>query len=207
MYELFTSPVSEALYKIVVGGVFGAKNAKEILKMYPMDIVENSTDARDALNVLATDLIFLCPLRNISRGMQQSVVDRVDALPPTFVYQFKHIMSFDMWGENYTFCIGYACHGSELPLVFNVYTDGMDVTYTPSEMELQLSKDMMSAWANFIYTGNPNTGDNELPKGGNYPLYTGDRDELIRLDEPDYSIEKNVRSEYCDMWDRLGYFY
>lgn len=211
VYELFTAPVSEVVYKILVAGIFGTDKAKEILQMYPMDLVENSTDAREVLNILATDLIFLCPLRNISRGMQQSVIDKAPIInkltPPTFVYQFKHIMSFDMWGENYTFCVGYACHGSELPLTFNVYTDGAGVYYSPSDEELQLSKDMMHAWANFMYTGNPNLGGNELPVKGRYPLYTAKRDELIRLDEPDYSLEFGVRSDYCDVWDRLGYFY
>ena len=58
---------------------------------------------------------------------------------PTYVYRFAHIMSFDCWGENYTFCVGSCCHGSDLPFVFNVFSDGVSVDYDPTtQVELDL---------------------------------------------------------------------
>ena len=201
VFELFTKPLSETAYKGVIDGVFGMKKAKEIKKKYPFDLIPGNTDGRNILNYLATDLLFYCPLRNMTRGYQKAL--GVDAIP-TYTYRFKHVMSFDCWGENYTFCVGSCCHGSELPFVFNVFTDGVSVDYTPTTEEKMLTTDIANAWTNFISSGNPNTG---LPIPMNYPLYKQESDVVIVLDEPDYSLDTHARTTFCDMWDRLGYFY
>ena len=41
-------------------------NIIDVLKYYPFDIVPNSVDGCDTLNVTATNLLFYCPLRNKS---------------------------------------------------------------------------------------------------------------------------------------------
>lgn len=202
VFELFTKPLSEAEYKLIVNAVFGVKSSQMILKKYPFDLVPGSTDGRNILNILATDLLFYCPLRNITQGYQnvlgQSTI-------PSYIYRFKHVMSFDCWGENYTFCIDYCCHGSELPFVFNVFNDGKSVFYDPTADELALTGDISNAWANFISSGTPNKG---LPIPQAYPLYKTESDVLIVLDEPDNkSLQTHVRASYCDVWDKLGYFY
>lgn len=200
VYELFTKPLSNAEYKVIIGGVFG-KHSREILDMYPMSLVQDSTDARQVLNVLATDLLFYCPVRNITRGYQS--VKGVDAAP-TYVYRFPHVMSFDCWGPDYQFCVGWSCHGSELPFVFNVFTDGVSVSYDPTEDERTLTTDLGNAWTNFISSGNPNTGL-ALPVA--YPQYVTSTDKLIVLEEPGSVQQDHVREDFCAMWDRLGYFY
>ena len=86
VYELFTKPLSKASYKAIIDGLFGIKNGKNIMEMYPYDIVPNSEDGREALNVLATDLLFYCPLRNITKGYQQTL--GMEAVP-TYIYRFK----------------------------------------------------------------------------------------------------------------------
>jgi carboxylesterase type B len=101
VYEMFTKPLGEKAYEAVVLGVFGAKSYKELLANYPFDLVEGSTDGRQALNVLATDLLFYCPLRNVTRSYQQAL--GVQALP-TYIYRFTHVLSFDCWGPDYEFC-------------------------------------------------------------------------------------------------------
>ncbi|CAN0174009.1 unnamed protein product [Ectocarpus fasciculatus] len=199
--ELFTSPMSESAYKGLVLAVFGAKNYPEIMHKYPLSVVEGSTDGRDALNVLATDLLFYCPLRNVTRGYQAAL--GMDAIP-TYIYRFKHVVSFDCWGEDYEFCVGYCCHGSELPFVFNVFTDGVSVAYDPTADEEQLTVDLADAWSNFIANSDPNKG---LYVPGNFPLYDGTTDQLLVLEEPGSEVQDHVRSEYCDMWDRMGFFY
>jgi carboxylesterase type B len=200
VYELFTKPLSEKEYKVVVEGVFGATNGREILSMYPFKTTpENNTDGRDTLNVLATDLIFYCPLRNVTQGYSAALPDA-----QSYVYRFKHVLSFDCWGPDYAFCVGTVCHGSDLPFVFNVFSDGT-ITYDPTAEERQLSEDMANAWSNFISIGNPNKGSLSVPL--DYPLYQTKYDELIVLDEPDMSHATHVRDAYCDMWDRMGYFY
>jgi len=203
VYELFPKPLTEPQYKGVVEGVFGSKPSRQILKMYPFNIVPNNTDGRNALNVLSTDLLFYCPLRNITRGYS---IKLGTSSVPTHVYRFKHVISFDCWGANYTFCVGTVCHGSELPFVFNVFSAGTSVSYEPTKDELTLSEDLSNAWANFIVSGDPNTG---LPIPLKYPQYFPIEDSLVVLDEPGGGeTQSHVRDTFCDMWDdELGYFY
>lgn len=201
VYELFTSPLSEAAYKAVVTGVFGPKNYPEIIRKYPFDIVPGSTDGREALNVLGTDLLFYCPLRNVTRGYQAKL--GVQAIP-TYIYKFDHVISFDCWGPEYTFCVGWVCHGSELPFVFNVFTDGVSVFYEPTADEVQLTTDLSNIWTNFITNGNPNINlDIPVP----FHNYVQTSDEIYKMEEPGTEVLHHQRTTFCDMWDRLGYFY
>lgn len=205
VYELFTVPLTKAAYNATIRGIFGSASST-VLSMYPFDIVPDSTDGRDALNILATDLIFFCPLRNVTNGYQ-SVLGAQQI--PTYEYRFKHVMSFDCWGENYTYCLGVVCHGSELPFVFGVfsYTEaGQLIAYNPTVDEQTLSTNMQYAWMNYITNGNPNEGK-PMPSDQEYPLYSSSNSPLIYLDQPGTTMQNNMRQEYCAMWDKLGYFY
>jgi len=204
VYELFTKPLGRTEYDVIIEGVFGIKASKRILNMYPFDLMNGETDGRRTLNTLATDLIFYCPLRNVTRGYQ-NVIGTTEI--PTYIYRFKHKMSFDCWGANYTFCLQEVCHGSELPFVFNVFTDGVSVSYTPTPEEITLARDMGSAWTNFMYSGNPNIGPlmSEIPV--QYPLYRSSEDMNLIIEEPGSFVQSRARDSYCDMWDSLGYFY
>jgi carboxylesterase type B len=201
VYELFTKPLGEKEYKGAVDAIFGVERGKQVLEMYPFDIVPGSTDGREAMNVFATDLMFYCPLRNVTKSYQ--LANGVEA-NPSYVYRFSHIMSFDCWGENYTFCVGYCCHGSDLPFVFNVFSDGVSVDYDPTPQETELTRDMSNAWANFIIYGNPNSGFDIPVK---YPLYNYQDDTILVLDQPGMYTDSHVRDSYCDLWDSLGYIY
>jgi len=204
VYELFTKPVSKSAYKIILDGTFGITIGKQVLDYYPFDIVPGSVDGRDALNVMATDLLFYCPLRNITVG-SQSVLGKSSL--PTYIYRFKHVLSFDAWGPSYTFCVGVVCHGSELPFVFSVWSfideQGNNIEYYPTDAEKELATDVSDAWSNFMNTGNPNTG---LPTV-TFPQYESESDILIVLDVPGAEEQNHVRTSYCDFWDRVGYFF
>lgn len=197
--ELFTSSLSKLKYEGVVKGTFG-KAASKILDMYPFSL-STKEDGRDPLQILTTDLLFLCPLRNITRGY--TAVNGA-AANPTYMYRFKHILSFDAWGPNYPYCIGYVCHGSELPFVFNAFS-AQGLVYSPTKDEIQLASDLGQAWANFVSSGNPSTG---LSIPLDYPLYTvSSAEQLIVLDEPSMGYDYNARGTFCDLWDSIGYYY
>lgn len=203
VYELFTAPMTKMAYAATVDAVFGV-HAKTIKDLYPFD-TNGNTDGRDTFDVLATDLLFYCPLRNMTRGYLAA-----GKKIPTYNYRFKHILSFDAWGPSYEFCVGVVCHGSELPFVFNVFTDGVSLYYTPTADEVTLTTDLGSAWTNFIATANPNyvagtKGTYPIPQ--TYPLYTTASDELVVLDEPGSFNDANIRDSFCDMWDSIGYFW
>lgn len=201
VYELFPKPLSKTEYKAIVDGLFGIKTGKKVMELYPYDLVPNADDGRQTFNVLATDLLFFCPFRNVTVGYQRALGKTAMS---TYIYRFRHVLSFDCWGENYTFCVGYCCHGSELPFVFNVFTDGVSVAYEPTAEEVALTGDLSIAWSNFISSGDPNKG---VPVALKYPLYDYDEDAIIILDEPGMSIQVHVRDKYCDLWDEIGYFY
>ena len=69
-----------------MSGIFGISAGTKILGAYPYDVVPGSQDGREAFNMLATDLLFYCPLRNITKGYQQVMGP---AAPPTYIYRFK----------------------------------------------------------------------------------------------------------------------
>mmetsp|Transcript_261 Transcript_261/g.472 ORF Transcript_261/g.472 Transcript_261/m.472 type:complete len:535 (-) Transcript_261:205-1809(-) len=201
VFELFTKPLSKAAYEATILGVFGAHSYKQIMKKYPYDLVEGADDGRASLNVLATDLLFYCPLRNATRGYQRALGAEAT---PTYIYRFDHVMSFDCWGPDYWFCVGYVCHGSELPFEFNVFTDGVSVDYDPNADEEQLTVDLADMWTNFIANANPNKG---LPTPAPFPLYGERTDEILVMEEPGSAVMAHQRETYCDMWDKMGYFY
>jgi len=200
VYELFTKPVSEGSYKAIIAGVFGASNYPEIIRKYPFNIVEGSTDGRDAMNVLGTDLLFFCPLRNLTQNFQREV--GVKGIP-SWIYRFDHVMSFDCWGPDYQFCVGICCHGSELPFVFNVFTDG-HLVYEPNADEVTMTGDIGNVWTNFITNADPN---NYLAIPIEFPQYYSLKDQVYRIEEPGTQVLDHQRDDFCDMWDRMGFFY
>jgi carboxylesterase type B len=201
VYELFTKPVSKAAYDAILLGVFGRSIFKQLAALYPYDMVEGADDARATLNVLATDLLFYCPLRNATRGYQKTL--GAEAVP-TYVYRFDHVMSFDCWGPDYWFCVGWVCHGSELPFEFNVFTDGVSLFYEPTADEVQLTTDTTHLFTNFITSGNPNSG---LAIPDVFPLYNAKSDNILILEEPTVGVKNHQREVFCDFWDQVGYYY
>jgi acetylcholinesterase/cholinesterase len=199
--ELFTEPLGKYEYNAAVKAIFGRKNGKEILTRYPADMFGNPDDTRDVLDVLGTDLLFHCPVRYVNNGWASNGVSI-----PSFSYRYEHYLSFDCWGPGYEFCYeGFVCHGSELPMVFNVYSDGVEFTYYPTDEELTLTGQMISYWSNFIKTHDPNQGDSSVPL--TWPAYTGSDDTWILFDVDQLSTESQFHSSNCDMWDEMGYFY
>jgi carboxylesterase type B len=197
--ELFPSPVNPPAYRALFRVLFGADASDRVLQQYPFDLAGDAADGRATLNILASDLLFHCPLRNITRGYHQD-----PRKADTFMYLFNHAMSFNAWLPNNGYCYGYVCHGSELPFAFNVFTDG-DETFETTEGELQLSRDMVRTWVNFVRNVDPNEGGAIPPTG--YPLYDPVTDLVAVQDTPSFQVYAQYRSEFCDLWDALGYFY
>lgn len=204
--ELFPKALSKIEYDGIIRVLFGSrKNKKAVLDMYPYDLVngKDETDGRNVLNVLGTDLLFYCPLRNATRSFQSAGAQGTRA-KPIYEYRFTQLIQEDIWEPSNPYCVGHVCHGSELPFVFNVWSDGGEHVYYPTSAEKDLQLSTANAWANFITNGNPNVG---LPVMGDMPAYNGDADAMAVIHSPDWHTESGMMKDACDMWDSLGYYW
>jgi para-nitrobenzyl esterase len=205
VYELFVDPLKKKEYYGLLDVLFGLSTAKTVKKMYPYDLLsDNEDDGRNVLSVLGTDLLMLCPLRNATRGFMAA---QKSAAKPMFRYEHRQVIQEDVWEPSNPYCFTptkHDCHASELPFMWNVWTDNHEHTYEPTSDEKQLVQDMSRAWANFITSGDPNVGM-ELP--AKWPVYDAVSDPMAVLVEPGYGTDSQFRTIQCDMWDNLGYFW
>jgi len=185
IYLAVHEPISDTDYIGAMIAVF-YEDADEVLEWYPPKPIFG--DKRPALGVTGTDYVFIASTRNASNNFSQK--------NDLYLYQFSHILSNDIWGPNYTFCIGHVCHGSELPFVFHI--DGYN--FTAEEEELSLS--MIDYWTNFARTSDPNQGQN--PSTLIWPLYDSSSEGYMNFSTPN-QVSSHLREDYCNFWDTVGY--
>merc|ERR1712048_1276303 len=110
------------------------------------------------LSNLITDMIFRCPIGNITRGPLWGEDD-------TWVYLFNNSLDLaqadkEEWGDIDQQCEGQAPHGSDVPAVFNAFSvqskTQKNFQWHVSEKEKHLFHAMLRYWVNFVKTGDPN---------------------------------------------------
>jgi carboxylesterase type B len=166
--------------------------ALKLLDKYPP---VKSSDCRDTLQNLSTDLIFTCTARNVSRSLQTFGHSSIH------LYIFNHPFSAKGAWYNFTFCEGHDCHGVELPFVFHTAHLG---GFHLSPEEERLSTELISYWSNFAYTSNPNTGPH--PVYLNWPNYYIKQTTIMHFKTPESELLDEYRKNFCDFWDDVGYF-
>jgi para-nitrobenzyl esterase len=95
---------------------------------------------QDALDSLITAHNYVCPSFNIARYVRHTGAR-------AWMYYFTRVRDGELANK-----MG-AYHGAELPYVFGTHDEWLPT----SQVDLELSEQMMSYWANFIRTGNPNS--------------------------------------------------
>jgi para-nitrobenzyl esterase len=175
---LFTDPPkNQTAYLALEEGLVPGHGA-DIVAEYPVSAYGGSY--LDASAAALTDSQFLCPTRNVARGL-------VTAGVPTYRYDFVHAINFLVSGLG-------AFHGSELLFVFGNPLEG--VKLQPDEEAL--SNAMMGYWGTMAASGDPNgNGRFEWPK---YALPVGPE---IVLDLKE-STETELEKAKCDFWDGLN---
>lgn len=193
VYELFGKRASWLEFNLLVDALF-PENHKKVKQMYPAN--PTGQDQRSALAPLATDYLFVCPIRAAARGQAKSGL-------PVFLYNFDHVSSFNSvaWGANYTFCDSVVCHGSELPYAFAIENDQNDVSFNANE--ILLAQQLASAWAQFARTSNPNGGT--VSVGLEWPAYNATDSLMLGWQTPQNKLISEYRSAKCDVWDTIGY--
>jgi len=201
VYEAFTKPISEVEADALVRLIWNGKDvAKRIFKQYPYP-EPKPKDYRDWFSVLGTDFVIQCPSRNVSNIFAGHGL-------PVYWYNYDHAWDVKgLWGPNMTFCEGHACHGGELPFVFNSANKTTAVRLKPAEN--MLASQMSRAWAAFASTGSPN--HNNAGAGPvlspSWPEHSTASALGYAFRTPGSAVVAHERAPFCDLWDELGYVF
>lgn len=190
IHGLLNTSLPPLLYEAALG-IFKPSHFFEINKEYPLPAGEK--DLRDTLGQLATDYLFTCSTRNVSRL-------RVKYNMETYRYVFDHASDYPSPTKDHSFCEGHVCHAAELPYLFGNFI-GRQV----SNEEKQLSKSLMTYWTNFAHTSNPNSGVT-VPdiKWPSYEYENSGKSTMHFITPKDELID-SYRDELCDFWDTVDY--
>jgi len=129
--------VSATEYTAGIDLAFGS-HGHAVNKAYP---ATKGADAKPALSHMTTDFFFRCPSRALATGASENT--------PVFMYEFDHALPFNIF--NKSCCDNQACHGEEIPLVF----DALGI-YHLDKASAALGDTIMHMWGNFARSGNPN---------------------------------------------------
>jgi para-nitrobenzyl esterase len=151
--------------------------AEEALRLYP---AEEKPQVRPALSRLVSELEFAAPARFIARCVS-------DKGRKAYLYQFAHTPPTE-YGS--VLC---ACHGAEIPYVFN----DLDPDEGYQAQDAELSSNIAGYWTNFARSGDPNGPG--LPA---WPSYHGDTDLSLELSE-EVSVRSGLLREACDLAESI----
>eukprot|EP01065_Artemidia_motanka_P049586 TRINITY_DN824_c0_g1_i1.p1 TRINITY_DN824_c0_g1~~TRINITY_DN824_c0_g1_i1.p1 ORF type:complete len:560 (+),score=221.17 TRINITY_DN824_c0_g1_i1:67-1680(+) len=195
IYAAFGKPVVPLEAEGVIVVLFGI-HAEKVLKMYPKP---QGPDARMWLSKIATDYIFTCPTRYAAQVYSKSY--------PTWRVEYTHHNSFTQTMFNTTnpipSCIGYVCHGSDLPLTFGTWGLLPSGKIVPTAAEVLLSKQIQTAINNLHRHGDlgaaplPGTDVRAVPFEASAP-------KALQYETP-VAVLDAYKGSFCDVYDSLGY--
>ena len=157
------------------------EHADEIMALYPTDTAEQK---RNVMNLYLTDTMFLAPTRATVRAMSTVSSN-------AYLYQFTRKQQT---GRLKAFG---AFHGLEIPYVFNSSSAISPTEEEVSETDRKLADAMITYWAQFAKTGDPN--GNGLPV---WPVYDAASDQHLELGDT-IRVGSGLRKETCDVLDRI----
>lgn len=178
--EVGGGKISAAEYVTVLGLLFGAENAQQIVELY--GVVPDGDNAQNLSNV-ATDYLFGCANQYVARTARSS----------THVYRFDE-NTINVW-PGVALCEGQACHADDLPFTFHVDRT-LGATFTPAQA--LLSDEMIGYWGGFARQVDPNGGDRL-----GWPRFRATGLEYMLLDSPLSTTVDPIAN--CASWDRIGY--
>jgi para-nitrobenzyl esterase len=143
----------------IIGERFGSENVDKYISLYKK-AYPNSTEPHE---MLGFDIFFR------SGVLKQAAAKNNQGGAPAYTYLFT-------WKSPVNDCSLGACHGMELPFMFNNIEMARTMTGGTKEA-YSLADKISSAWINFVKTGNPNTKN--LPK---WEPYTSDGGATMKFD-------------------------
>lgn len=164
---------------------------------------------------LITDLMFRCPISNMTRSRDFDAED-------TYLYMYNHSLSLigadkEEWGDISDSCGGRVPHGSDVPAFFNAFSlqdkQKKSFEWHITDKEKTLFHHMLSYWINFVKTGNPNgvmPGEGEpLPQWNAHQSDNGMQRMVLRTVDDGGAISgmTNEPQNGCDIFDAIGYYH
>jgi para-nitrobenzyl esterase len=145
-FDFVSGPATPPIYPFAISLLLGTtpERAATIAQTYPLS---SYPDTNTALATLATDAVFACNMLTSSRRLARFV--------PTYVYEFNDVTAPQRYLPPASIPYG-AAHESELQYLFDIVTTLPPIPLNAPQRDL--AADMITAWTNFAYTGNPNFG-------------------------------------------------
>ncbi|KAK5896192.1 hypothetical protein CgunFtcFv8_009819 [Champsocephalus gunnari] len=197
-YGVFNKPVSGLESTVYITAIFKHHALRILHKYLPL---YKQTDRRDMLAQIVTDYVFLCPSRRSARSGTASGSN-------VWMYVFDHVSSDHRVWSGLTFCYDHACHGAELPFLFD---SASVANFTLSIPEKLLSNRMLCYWGAFAHVGNPSSRahqttfcrEQRLPV---WPRYSDTSSWLVMNLTVRSHAQVGTRNHICDFWDHLGIY-
>ncbi|XP_023138641.2 crystal protein [Amphiprion ocellaris] len=198
VYGVFSKPVSAVESTVYITAIFKQHSLRILHKYLPM---YRDADRRNMLAQIVTDFVFLCPSRRSART-------GTAAGSEVWMYVFDHVTSDHRVWSGLTFCYQHACHGAELPFIFD---SASVANFTLSLPEKLLSNRMLCYWGAFAHTGDPSSRAQQtffcrqqrLPV---WPRYSDTSGWLNMNLTVRSHAQVETRNHICDFWDQLGIY-
>ncbi|XP_070848712.1 cAMP-regulated D2 protein [Chaetodon trifascialis] len=198
VYGVFNKPVSAVESTVYITAIFKQHALRVLHKYLPL---YRDADRRDMLAQIVTDYVFLCPSRWSARA-------GTAAGSKVWMYVFDHVASDHRVWSGLTFCYQHACHGAELPFLFD---SASVANFTLSLPEKLLSNRMLCYWGAFAHTGDPSSRaqqttfcrEQRLPV---WPRYSDNTGWLVMNLTVRSHAQVGTRNHVCDFWDKLGIY-
>jgi para-nitrobenzyl esterase len=175
-------------YDAQIAALVGIDNVEKVKQAYPCTAPACSSVAAQVF----TDYIFSCANRHLAIQAAGASSPK-----PVYAYQFTQTPSSNLL-QSLGACNDKACHGAELPFVFNTFETKENVGNTADEE--RLSQTMGGYWTAF--------GTNQNPNGGgrpNWPLFSGAVNYLTLVQPPVAAADPFAKAAHCDLWESIGY--
>ncbi|XP_038595215.1 cAMP-regulated D2 protein [Micropterus salmoides] len=198
VYGVFNKPVSALESTVYITAIFKQHTLRILHKYLPL---YRDADRRDMLAQIVTDFVFLCPSRRSARAGTATGSQ-------VWMYVFDHVASDHRVWSGLTFCYQHACHGAELPFLFD---SASVANFTLSMPEKLLSNRMLCYWGAFAHTGDPSSRvqqttfcrEQRLPV---WPRYSDTSGWLVMNLTARSHAQVGSRNHICDFWDQLGVY-
>jgi carboxylesterase type B len=192
VYNVFTTPMNMMTYSGILF-MLNQKDAFSWLSRYPP---KDGQDSRKVLSDLATDYLFTCPTRQIASDIALSS-------GRLWLYVFDHGMKFLNGTGLMENCHDHACHGGEIPYLFQ----NVQRMFPLSPEEIRLENNILYYWTNFAKYGNPNgvVSNNSTSIWPSYDLTSRLPRATMRFQVPVSAVTLDYMGKSCDKFNESNF--